>query len=47
MNDDTTDYSGQQNLKTEKSLTFVIWILLLFILVNEIANEWGYRQYGG
>jgi len=47
MNDDTTDYSGQQNLSNEKSLTFVIWILLLFILVNEIANEWGYRQYGG
>tara|TARA_R100001163_G_C5059918_1_gene196664 strand:+ start:919 stop:1053 length:135 start_codon:yes stop_codon:yes gene_type:complete len=44
MNDDTTDYSGQQNVGSEKGLTFVIWILILFILLNEVSIEWGYRR---
>lgn len=43
MNDDTTDYSGQQNNKSDRGFITIIYLLILFILVNEVAIEWGYR----
>ena len=43
MNDDTTDYSGQQGKGNEKGFIMVIWLLILFILLNEVALEWGHR----
>ena len=48
MTDDTTDYSGQQNIgSSNRGLITIIYLLVLFIVVNEILNEYGYRTYGG
>lgn len=47
IEEDTTDFSGQQNAGSNKGLITVIYLLVLFILVNEILSEYGYRSYGG
>ena len=47
IEEDTTDYTGQQNAGSNKGLITIIYILALFIVINEILNEYGYRTYGG
>tara|TARA_R110000823_G_scaffold245771_2_gene369891 strand:+ start:846 stop:977 length:132 start_codon:yes stop_codon:yes gene_type:complete len=41
---DTTDFSGQQGGSNDKGLHLVIFILIAFVLFNEIGLEWGYRN---
>ena len=46
MDEDTTDFSGQQG-GSNKPFIGVIIFLLLVIITLELAGEYGYRNFSG